>query len=75
MGRGLPEGSSCKLPIAPPGHACPSMTPCSFTQAQIFALKNGNRGRDGKEQRAGGAAGGLSYTVDHDKVPPELPAC
>jgi hypothetical protein len=37
------------------------------TLYQVFALKNGNRGRDGKPE-AGGVGGGMSYTVDLDKV-------
>lgn len=35
---------------------------------QLFALKNGNRGKDGKAAQAGDVVGGMAVTVDHDKV-------
>ena len=35
---------------------------------QLFALKNGNRGKDGKVAQAGDVVGGMAVTVDHDKV-------
>lgn len=35
---------------------------------QLFALKNGNRGKDGKAVQAGDVVGGMAVTVDHDKV-------
>lgn len=42
----------------------------TYSPSQIFALKNGNRGRDGRVEAGGAAAGGLSYTVDVDKAGP-----
>ena len=38
------------------------------TLYQLFALKNGDRGRDGKSILAGNVVGGMSVTVDIDKV-------
>lgn len=38
------------------------------TLYQLFALKNGNRGKDGKVAQAGDVVGGMAVTVDHDKV-------
>lgn len=38
------------------------------TLYQLFALKNGNRGRDGREVGAGNVVGGMSVSVDRDKV-------
>jgi len=38
------------------------------TLYQLFALKNGNRGKDGKAVQASDVVGGMSVTVDHDKV-------
>ena len=38
------------------------------TLYQIFALKNGNRGKDGREIQAGDVHGVMSITVDRDKV-------
>ena len=38
------------------------------TLYQLFALKNGNRGKDGKEVKAGDVVGGMTVTVDRDKV-------
>lgn len=35
---------------------------------QIFALKNGNRGKDGQKIQAGDVYGGMSISVDRDKV-------
>ena len=38
------------------------------TLYQIFALKNGNRGKDGREVQAGDVYGGMSIGIDQDKV-------
>lgn len=38
------------------------------TLYQLFALKNGNRGKDGREVKAGDVVGGMTVTVDRDKV-------
>ena len=38
------------------------------TLYQLFALKNGNRGKDGKAVQAGDVVGGMSVTVAYDKV-------
>ena len=38
------------------------------TLYQLFALKNGNRAKDGKAVQAGDAVGGMTVAVDHDKV-------
>lgn len=38
------------------------------TLYQLFALKNGNRGKDGRAVQAGDVVGGMAVTVDHDKV-------
>ena len=35
---------------------------------QLFALKNGNRGKDGRAAQAGDIVGGMAVSVDHDKV-------
>ena len=35
---------------------------------QLFALKNGNRGKDGRVAQAGDVVGGMAVTVDYDKV-------
>ena len=38
------------------------------TLYQLFALKNGNRSKDGRVAQAGDVVGGMTVTVDHDKV-------
>lgn len=55
--------SSCQFCCFTVRHAC--LPPCP----QVFALKNGNRGRDGREQgRNAPTSSVMSYNVDMDKV-------